>query len=119
MSLEASQEKSRQQMSIATCLWMICAATIITTACVHYATVTNDITSIRREVEKVGRLTADARMSANMYQARANEYTHRWIILDRLNQMGSTLKPIYFDQIETISPIDTSTLTRLDEPAAR
>ncbi len=101
MSTISEKAKSRHQISIATCVWMIVVAFIIACGGVDYALVKNDITAIGLEKDKLHRLTANAQMSTSMYQARANELTHRWTILDRLSQTGSELQTINFNQIET------------------
>ncbi len=102
MSAHSPIINKRHRLSLGFCVWLILTASVIAVGGVDYALVTNEHATIKTEIEKLRRATADARMTANDYKGKSSLLTDRWALRDRLSQSDTDLSPIQREQIETM-----------------
>ena len=99
-TLEPVNTRYSGRISFGLLAWMVVSAVIAASAGVSYAVLKNNQVAEHTELAKINREIAICPLNTNQYHAKTDTLTNRWIMLDRLNQDGSTLRDITHDQIE-------------------
>ncbi len=88
------------RLSFSFLVCMVFFAVLLASGGVTYAIFKHKQVSVRTEIEQVQRETAEYKMAANQYRAKANAMTGRWTMRSRLDTDGSQLRDIQRSQIE-------------------